>query len=307
MKKRLIFLLLFQSVCGPVVPSASAIEALDLGQPESVALDPGTGAYFISNINGSPAEKDNNGYISKVSPDGLVTVVKFIESKGKDFQLHAPKGLVVVGRFLYAVDIDGIKVFETETGAFARFIDFAAQNPQFLNDIVADRSGNLYVSDMLADRIYRCDPAKPDGGIAIYKESPLLGQPNGLLVNPQTRGLMVAAWGTGRLMEIDHNGHIMSLKKDLGNLDGLAADAQGTLYVSNYKGGEIYKIPRWGRGPLSLFQSGLVTPADVSFDDSRGELVVPLMNQNRVTSFKASDPQITRRPVPRGPGPRGQG
>ncbi len=267
--------------------AALALDAADYGHPESVAIDAKTGAYFVSNINGSPTEKDANGFISKISPDGLVTVLKFIGPKGKDFELHAPKGLVVLEGTLYAVDLDGVKAFNAETGAFVRFYDFTPVVPALLNDIAADRDGNLFVSDMMADRIYRFDPRNAETVIKVFKENPVLGQPNGLLFNRQTRGLMVVSWATGRLMEIDANGHVKILRKDLGNLDGLAADAAGNLYVSNYAKGEIYMIPKWGRGALSLFQSGLQTPSDISFDDAKGELLVPLMNQNRVMSVKA--------------------
>ena len=284
MKKRLVAMVLAAAAIS--CANASALETGDFGHPESIALDPATGAYFVSNINGAPTEKDSNGYISKISPDGLVTVLKFIDSKGKDYELHAPKGLAVLNDVIYAVDIGGVKAFDTETGKFIRFYDFATVIPAFLNDIAADQKGMLFVSDMMANRIYRFDPAKPDALVEVFKESPLLAQPNGLLFNRQTRGLMVVSWAEGRLMEIDLNGHIKVLRKDLGNLDGIAIDAQGNLYLSNYPKGEIYLIPKFGRGALSLFGSGLDSPADISFDDARGELLVPLMNQNRVTSLK---------------------
>lgn len=283
-------------VAGP----AYALDAGDFSAPESVAVDEETGSYFVSNINGSPSERDANGFISKISPDGLVTVLKFVEPKGNGFELHAPKGLAVLKGVLYAVDIDGVKSFNAETGAFVRFYDFAPVAPAFLNDIAVNRDGKLFVSDMLANRIYRFDPNSPETSVEVYKESPMLGQPNGLLFNRQTKGLMVVSWETGRLMEIDPNGHIKFLRKELGNLDGITADAHGNLYISNYVKGEIYVIPRWGRGSLSLFQSGLETPADISYDDSRSELLVPLMNQNRVTSVKAKTTKSARREA-RGP------
>src|SRR5256886_1138508 len=38
--------------------------------PESVLHDPAQDIYFVSNINGGPTAKDNNGFISRVRPDG---------------------------------------------------------------------------------------------------------------------------------------------------------------------------------------------------------------------------------------------
>ena len=41
--------------------------------PESALLDEARGVLYVSNWNGNPADKDGNGYISKLSPDGTVT------------------------------------------------------------------------------------------------------------------------------------------------------------------------------------------------------------------------------------------
>src|SRR6266851_4924042 len=38
--------------------------------PESVLHDPVQDIYFVSNINGGPTTKDNNGFISRVRPEG---------------------------------------------------------------------------------------------------------------------------------------------------------------------------------------------------------------------------------------------
>src|SRR3954471_24229449 len=37
--------------------------------PESVRYDPGQDVYFVSNINGNPSVKDNNGFIARVRAD----------------------------------------------------------------------------------------------------------------------------------------------------------------------------------------------------------------------------------------------
>jgi len=38
--------------------------------PESVCFDAGRNVIYVSNVAGSPTDKDGNGFISKVSPDG---------------------------------------------------------------------------------------------------------------------------------------------------------------------------------------------------------------------------------------------
>ena len=40
----------------------------DLKNPESVAYAPKQNVFFVSNVSGKPDQKDQNGFISKVSP-----------------------------------------------------------------------------------------------------------------------------------------------------------------------------------------------------------------------------------------------
>jgi hypothetical protein len=63
------------AAAAPVPAAAPASVALltiseGLAIPESVLYDAAADVYLVSNINGSPLEKDNNGYISIFTPDG---------------------------------------------------------------------------------------------------------------------------------------------------------------------------------------------------------------------------------------------
>jgi len=60
-----------------------------LRTPESVLLDEGRNILYISNINGQPTDKDGNGFISKVTLDGKIENLKWVEG------FDAPK---VLGR-----------------------------------------------------------------------------------------------------------------------------------------------------------------------------------------------------------------
>ena len=77
--------------------------------PESVLHDSGQDIYFVSNINGSPTAKDNNGFISRLKPDGAVENLKFIEGGKGGVVLNAPKGLALHGDTLWVADIDVVR------------------------------------------------------------------------------------------------------------------------------------------------------------------------------------------------------
>src|SRR5947209_10734902 len=85
--------------------------------PESVLYDSAQDIYFVSNINGSPTAKDNNGFISRVRPDGAVENLKFIEGGRNGVILNAPKGLALQGDTLWVADIDAVRAFNAKTGA----------------------------------------------------------------------------------------------------------------------------------------------------------------------------------------------
>ena len=46
--------------------------------PESVIHDSVADVYFVSNIAGNPSAKDNNGFISRLRPDGTIDSLRFV-------------------------------------------------------------------------------------------------------------------------------------------------------------------------------------------------------------------------------------
>ena len=78
--------------------------------PESVDLDIPHQVFYVSNLGGAPLDKDGNGFISKVSRDGKLLQLKWIEG------LNAPKGMVMNGFTLYVSDIDKLVEIDTRTG-----------------------------------------------------------------------------------------------------------------------------------------------------------------------------------------------
>ena len=99
---------------------------------------------------------------------------------------------------------------------------------------------------------------------------------------------MVVTWESGQILEIELSGKVHVLKRGLKGLDGIDYDSDGNLYVSSFLKGEIYRIPFYGRGTLTTFMSGLTTPADISCDRQKSELLVPFMKDNSVTTIVLS-------------------
>ena len=69
---------------------------------ESVIYDRKRDILYVTNLNMEPRLKDGNGFISRLSTDGKIIDLKWIEG------MHSPKGTGLVGDTLYAADIDEI-------------------------------------------------------------------------------------------------------------------------------------------------------------------------------------------------------
>ena len=134
-----------KSPAAPTEEQVMVIANAGFETPESILHDPARDLYLVSNINGSPAEKDDNGFISLVAPDGDVRDLLWIDGTLEEVTLHAPKGTAIVSGKLYVADIDTVRVFDAESGQPLDAIEIPGAS--FLNDVVANEAGEIFVSD----------------------------------------------------------------------------------------------------------------------------------------------------------------
>src|SRR5215212_8793772 len=147
----------------------------NLKNPESVAYAPRQNLLFVSNVNGKPDQKDQNGFISKVSPsNGSIINLNWVTG------LNAPKGIAISndGSQLYVSDIKDLVEIDVETGKIIGRFD--APGGVFLNDVVSDNQGNIYVADTGANTIYKLDANSTSSSLQAWLRSPQLNGPNGL-------------------------------------------------------------------------------------------------------------------------------
>jgi hypothetical protein len=263
-------------------PAATGFEVTGLSHPVCFIVDPGTGDYFIANVNGAPAARDNNGFITKLDPRGQVVALKFI-GPSKATPLHAPKGLAVVGKTLYILDLDRVRGYETGRGDLLLDIDMAPYKAAFLNDLARDGAGNLYLSDSQSSFVARIEPAH-EHRVTILARGPLLDGANGLSIEPKSGRLAVVTWGTGRVLEVTKQGEVKPwLDRKFEKLDGADFDADGNLYFSAYGEGKVYRVAEDGKA--RVFREGLVTPADINIDRAKGLLLIPSFDTDSVRAI----------------------
>jgi sugar lactone lactonase YvrE len=279
------------SPAAPATPAPSAAPAALPGPlrgfktPESVLWDPTADVYLVSNIDGSPLAKDDTGFISRVTPDGEVTL-RWIDGAKPEVELDAPKGMAIVGDTLWVADLTVVRTFDRTTGA-PRGKAIALEGATFLNDVVADGAGGVYVSDSGfkpgpegfapsgTDAIWHIDAGNVAKKIA---SGEALGRPNGLAMDAQR--LFVVTFGTGAFYRLADGAPADVLDPKAGSLDGLVRLDDGSFLASSWERKAVLRGP--AAGPWVPVAENLESPADIGFDGKRRRLLVPLFQLDEV-------------------------
>ncbi|MEW6544515.1 MAG: hypothetical protein AB1411_13015 [Nitrospirota bacterium] len=263
---------------------APALQVTGLQAPESFLSDPGGEGYFISNVNGDPDVTDNNGFITKLDKAGGLLKLHFIRGGEEGVVLHAPKGLAIVGQTLYVADLEALRGFDKVTGKPVVTVPLAEHHRggtgrgPALADVAYDGKGLLYASDIEADTIYRIDLGKRHA-VSVLVRDPILAGPRGLAVHPKTGNLIAVSWHKGKIVEITPDGKVTELVSNgffsarFHNLDGVDFDSWGTMYVSDFTAGKIWRMRPDRR--FDVIAEYLPTPADISIDRDNHLILVP--------------------------------
>jgi sugar lactone lactonase YvrE len=143
---------------------AVAVVETGLSTPESVLWDATNNVWYVSNINGGPLQKDDNGYIVRLTADGAVKdSVPFINGTDADVTLHAPKGMALAGDTLWVADIDALRGFSVTTGRPVGEVSLASLGATFLNDVAVGGEGEVYVTDSGISLMPRATSSTPAG------------------------------------------------------------------------------------------------------------------------------------------------
>jgi len=261
-------------------PAWTLSEGLDT--PESVIYDAKNKRLYVSNVQGVPLEKDGKGYISVVSLEGKIINKIWVKD------LNAPKGMAIVGDMLYVSDIDTLVAISISDGKVTQ--RYPAAGSQFLNDVTADKQGNVYVSDMFTDSLW----CLCKGKFELWLHDAALESPNGVFA--EEKRLVVGTWGirsegfattrVGYLKAVNLSDKKISpiSDKPVGNLDGVMSDgAQGYL-ATDWMAGKMFYFDPTGKAheALKLSQGS----ADASYIADKQLLLVPMMKENKLMAFK---------------------
>jgi sugar lactone lactonase YvrE len=275
----------------PVGPGAlvSAVAATmivkeGIATPESVLYDVESDVYLVSNINGSPVEADDNGFIAKVSPEGKVEELKWIDGAKANITLNAPKGMTIAAGILYVTDIDHIRKFDVKTGEPKG--EIAVKGATFLNDITVGPEGVLYFTDSgLKAGANGLDPTGTDAVYKLVKDQAKvvvrgknLNGPNGVIADES--GVWVVTYRSNELYNVKTGKKADVKQLPKGGLDGIVKINDGRLLVSSWEANQVFGgTPA---GEFTVVVPEAKSPADIGYDVKRNRVLIPLFMENAV-------------------------
>lgn len=273
LKARVVVSLLSMSLLSIAGHAGELKKVTGLKTPESAVAGP-DGRIYVSEI--GEFGKEGDGQISVIGSDG----------KAKPFAtgMNDPKGLVFAKGTLYVTDVDRVlKVGKDGKWSVFTAADAFPAHPRFLNDLEADKAGNIYVSDTGNIKentgegaIYKIGKdGKPSVVVSAAKDKRVVA-PNGLLMDGNDR-LLDLDFLTGELYRINlKTGAMEKLAEGFGGGDGVVRASNGMLYLSDWATGRVFSLAK--DGTVSLVSANeFKSAADIALAPDGKHLLVPDM------------------------------
>jgi sugar lactone lactonase YvrE len=270
-----LFVLVFLSTgCASEVKSNQGVmqKITGLKTPESV-VQAKNGKIYVSEIN-----------VFGKDGDGQITVIENGKPRLFATGLDDPKGLAIIGKTLYVADKTKIIQIDMD-GKLQTFVPSSAfpVTPIFLNDLEADPQGNLYVSDSgdlfgsgKGGAIYKINPKGEVNLLISDKQDARVKAPNGLLADDTGKVLLYVDFASGILYSLNTETKTLNdVAEGFGGGDGLLHRSEGTMYVSDWKGGKVFSVTT--KGDVALVKDGYQSAADIAITKDEKYIMVPDM------------------------------
>ncbi len=236
---------------------------------------------YVSNVGKElkPMAKDGDGFISKLSNDGKILQLKFIDN------LNAPKGLCIIDNIIYTVDIDKLLGFDLKSKK--EVFSLEIKGVKFLNDITKKDNNTLFVSETISGSIYKI--YLKNRSYEKLKIEKIKGA-NGIFYLKNK--LYIVGFGeenkpNGKIGFIDlKNLKFKKLSNYNGYLDGLFIK-DNKIYFSNWVAFEkkgVIKV--LNNSKLTTLKLDLVAGMADFYIDSKNRLLIPKMMENKILITK---------------------
>ena len=244
--------------------------------PESVIYDKENDVIYVSNMNYEPRKKDGNGFISKLSTDGEILDLKWVED------MSSPKGLAIYEGRLYVSDVDEVIIIDIATGEIIERVHI--EGSKMINDISINEEGDIYVSDSDNNCIFLIS-----NGVVSEWLAEGLNAPNGLLIDGER--LLLASMGSEDFAAIDlTTKEITVITDSIYKGDGIAkASIPGHFLVTNWFGQVFLVYPDGSKVTLLDTRASEIGSADIDFIPEKNLLLVPTFYKQTVVAYNLAE------------------
>lgn len=173
-------------------------------------------------------------------------------------QLHA-----IGGYYRFADSLSSLFTFNLHSGELVKKYDIKDEGEHFLNDMVKDKKGNIYLTNTKDSSIYFLGIER--GTLELFYQSTEIQYPNGIAISEDNSKLYIASFSKGvRVLDI-------STKKLLNNIDtmGISQGIDGLEFHKNH----LYAVQNGVRKNTQNFRKLILNEAqdkiiDVEIIDS---------------------------------------
>ena len=269
--KNIILILLFPlMVQGQMIEKVWSTDRI-LKTPESVLYSTQTNMIYVSNINGKPTEKDNNGFITLMDTTGRIVSLKWVTG------MDAPKGMAIYRDTLFVSDIDRIHLVSLTDAKILKTIPVPGAH--FLNDVIVDEFGAVYVTDTQENKIFRM----VNDSVEDWLENDLLEAPNGLALFRD--GNLAVGVKNSVLKVFISSKNVKTFVDETGPVDGIVRMEGSKFIISNWAGRVLLASPSEKVVLYNKTEENKQT-ADLGYIPDKKIVLVPTFYDNRVVAVR---------------------
>lgn len=188
MKKSFYLILLILTGCGGY-PDQYEISEIDL-VPEGIAYSERQGAFYLTSVAKAKIIKIHR---KSGRQEDFIHAKEFGYKPGVGIVADDKQNrLYALGGYYQMVDsVSSLFVFDLEKGALIKKFDVRGSEPHFLNDLIMDDKGTLYITDTKDASIY----ILPKGADSLERffKSEAIKYPNGIAISDDNRKLYIAS------------------------------------------------------------------------------------------------------------------
>ena len=262
----------------PEIPVRTKTQNL-LNLPESIIFDVSHNRYLVSNY-------------------GTGDIIQIDSNNNQEYFIQngrAIQGLEIVGNVVYAGCDSLVRGFDLETGNMVMNIPVTGVSN--LNDITADTTGNLYLSDVFGTKIIKVNINSQSCWVFVEGDGIL--RPNGIFYDKPYNRILVCSYRTNSPIQAIScaDSSVTTLTStSISNCDGITKDNNGRCYVTSWNTRSIYRFdPDFNDPPETVYQNSC-GPADISYDAFHNEIAIPLQLCNDWSVMQVTPPLSGRGP-----------